>query len=158
MTLYELGCEYDQTEKLLTRCIHHARESLAKAAEEGQVQRAYEIRNYLTDLYAQRVHVRQTAEKLKHYYDEVERQETAPKPRALLVTTRNCPNCVYAEHILTDAGVAFEKIVANDQSDVAERFDVLVAPTLIFDHGDSFNKVENLSNIIKYVEERGGAT
>ena len=68
MTLYELGCEYDKTEALLTACIDHATASLQQAEKAGEAQRAYEIKTYRQDLYEQRKETREIASKLKRYY------------------------------------------------------------------------------------------
>lgn len=68
MTLYELGCEYDKAVETLTWYIQHATEEKKKAEAAGEAQRAYEIRLWLAELYAQRKDTREIADKLKNYY------------------------------------------------------------------------------------------
>jgi ribonucleoside-triphosphate reductase len=57
-----------------------------------------------------------------------------------------------AEKFLTDAGVAYEKIYADQNPDLAKQFEIKQAPTLVIVNGDNIEKVMNVSNIRKFAE------
>lgn len=59
-------------------------------------------------------------------------QETSTLPRGVyLVATKTCPNCQRAEQLLSQAGVAHEKIFAEDNRELAERYRIMQAPSLL---------------------------
>ena len=72
--------------------------------------------------------------------------------KLILVATTTCPNCKMAEKFLNDAGIAFTKVYADKEPDVAKKYNIKGAPVLVIDNGDSFDKVENVSNIRKFVD------
>ena len=51
----------------------------------------------------------------------------------LLFATKTCPNCRQAEKLLTEAGIAFRKVLAEEEPQLAARYGVRQAPTLIAD-------------------------
>lgn len=58
--------------------------------------------------------------------------ETSTLPRGVyLVATKTCPNCQRAEQLLSQAGVAHEKIFAEDNRELAERYRIMQAPSLL---------------------------
>ena len=57
-----------------------------------------------------------------------------------------------AEKFLNDAGFAFTKVYADKEPEVAKKYNIKGAPVLVIDNGDSFDKIENVSNIRKFVE------
>ena len=57
-----------------------------------------------------------------------------------------------AEKFLTDAGFSFTKVYADQQPDIAKKYNIKGAPVLVIDNGDSFDKIENVSNIRKFIE------
>lgn len=67
----------------------------------------------------------------------------------LLVTTGTCPNCRQAEKIMNEAGIAFTKILAEDNSELVTRLEIMRAPTLV----DGDKKYSGLSEIYKFVAE-----
>ena len=53
----------------------------------------------------------------------------------LLFATETCPNCKFAASMLDKAGVVFQKIIATEHIDLANKYGVRQAPTLVV-HGD----------------------
>ena len=72
--------------------------------------------------------------------------------KVILFATTTCPNCKMAEKFLGDAGVAYEKVYADQNPDLAKQFDIKQAPTLVITDGNNVEKVMNVSNIRKFAE------
>ena len=80
----------------------------------------------------------------------------AQKPPAgelLLFATRTCPNCAQAERLLEEAGIPFRKVLAEEEPDLAVRYGVRQAPTLVADGGQAPVKVVGLGNVRKFIED-----
>ncbi|MBQ3047435.1 MAG: thioredoxin family protein, partial [Clostridia bacterium] len=71
----------------------------------------------------------------------------------LLFTTPTCPNCKMAKKRLTDARIYFRAIDATQETELAKKFGVQKAPTLVL-KGNGEDRFENVSDIKKYIEER----
>ena len=85
--------------------------------------------------------------------DEDATEEIKPSTNeTLLFATKTCPNCKMAKMLLEKAGVCFRTIYAEDDADLAKRFKVVKAPTLIVPAGESYSVYENASNIKGFVE------
>lgn len=69
-----------------------------------------------------------------------------------LFTTKTCPNCKMAEGILQDANIEYRMVDAEENSDMAMKYGVMQAPTLIIADGEEVQKFPNASNIKKYAE------
>ena len=69
-----------------------------------------------------------------------------------LFATKTCPNCKMAERFLSDAGIAYTKIYADDAAAEAHKFGVKQAPTLIYISNGTVMKIENVSNIRRFIE------
>ena len=65
--------------------------------------------------------------------------------RLLLVTTTTCPNCRIAKKILDEAGVAYEVVNADEQPEIAEKYHLVKAPTLLVFHPDG--QVDRLTDL-----------
>lgn len=68
--------------------------------------------------------------------DYIEVKEALVQPTNLaegvyLVSTKTCPNCQRADQLLGQAGVAHEKIFAEDNRELAERYSIMQAPSLL---------------------------
>ncbi|MBE6776269.1 MAG: ribonucleoside triphosphate reductase [Ruminococcaceae bacterium] len=72
--------------------------------------------------------------------------------RVILFASKTCPNCKMAARFLDDAGVKYEKILADENPDMANEFDIHQAPTLVVISGGKAEKIVNLSNIRAYTE------
>ena len=70
-----------------------------------------------------------------------------------LFATKTCPNCKMAGVFLDKAGIAYEKVYAEDNAELVERFGIKQAPTLVVTvDGVESEKVINLSNIRKFID------
>jgi anaerobic ribonucleoside-triphosphate reductase len=67
-----------------------------------------------------------------------------------LFTTPTCPNCKMAKTFLQDMDV--EIINANENMDMAGKYGVMQAPTLVIVDGLTYTKIVNVSNIKKFVD------
>ena len=78
---------------------------------------------------------------------------TGKDRRVILFATKTCPNCKMAEKFLQEAGIAYEKIYADDAKELTESLGIRQAPTLAVMEGDvAVEKIVNVSNIRKYTE------
>ena len=74
--------------------------------------------------------------------------------KLILFATKTCPNCKMACTFLDKAGMTYEKLYAEDNADLVKKYEIKQAPTLIVLHDDgSFDKIVNVSNIRKYIEQ-----
>ncbi|MDL2234388.1 ribonucleoside triphosphate reductase [Ruminococcaceae bacterium OttesenSCG-928-L11] len=72
--------------------------------------------------------------------------------KALLFTTKSCPNCKVAASFLEKADIEFEVVDAEEKAELATQYGVLQAPTLIILNGPAIEKYANASNIKKYID------
>jgi len=70
----------------------------------------------------------------------------------LLFATKTCPNCKMAKMLLEKAGVCFRTIYAEDDAELAKTYHIVKAPTLIVPHDNTYDVVENASNIKAFIE------
>jgi ribonucleoside-triphosphate reductase len=75
--------------------------------------------------------------------------------KVLLFATTTCPNCNMAEKLLNEAGVAYEKVYADQEPERAKQYGVTAAPTLVIINGENFEKIVNVSNVRKFAENYG---
>ena len=86
--------------------------------------------------------------------ESLEEQETvAATGEILLFATKTCPNCKIAAALLDKAGIAYTKVYAEENADLCNQYGIKQAPTLVVTDGENYNKVTNVSNIKKYIEE-----
>ena len=74
--------------------------------------------------------------------------------KTLLFTTKKCPNCQVAKEALAEANINYELIDAEEQMDLARKYKVLQAPTLVILDADGIRKVANASNIREFTEKQ----
>ncbi|MCF2680993.1 ribonucleoside triphosphate reductase [Faecalicatena contorta] len=91
--------------------------------------------------------------KTDEHIEEVLKQE-AEAPKTLLFTTKTCPNCVIAKNALDDAHMEYEVIDAQENKELAKKYGVMQAPTLIVVGENGVEKLANASNIVKYTEDK----
>ncbi len=92
----------------------------------------------------------------QHVHDDPEaavEQAPADPDRIILFETRTCPNCRMARTFLDKAGLQYEEVIADENEDECDKFGVRQAPTLVIVSGKLYDKIENVSNIRKYVNE-----
>ena len=64
--------------------------------------------------------------------DSAESSSRSTLPAGLyLMETRTCPNCKHAAAQMEEAGIAFEALLAEENVELAQRFCIMQAPTLI---------------------------
>ncbi|MBO7740872.1 MAG: ribonucleoside triphosphate reductase, partial [Clostridia bacterium] len=73
----------------------------------------------------------------------------------MLFTTPTCPNCKIAKAKLDKAGIAYEVINANENAELVGRFGVKGAPTLVVAGSKKYELYKGVSDIIKFIENRG---
>ena len=71
---------------------------------------------------------------------------------ALLFTSPTCPNCKMAKMILDREGFEYQAIDAYSQKEVAQKYGVSKAPTLIVNYKGEQLVIDNVSDIKKYIE------
>ena len=87
---------------------------------------------------------------LSNYAEDVEVSVRTPENIKYLFTTKTCPNCKAAKEYLH--GESYVLIDAEENMELAQRYGVMQAPTLVVVNGDSHKKYVNVSNIKKYAE------
>ncbi|MCR5800414.1 MAG: ribonucleoside triphosphate reductase [Lachnospiraceae bacterium] len=77
---------------------------------------------------------------------------SVPNDVMYLFTTKTCPNCKLAKEYLNNE--KYVLIDAEENMELAGKYGIMQAPTLVVVNGDSFRKYVNASNIKKFAEER----
>ena len=77
---------------------------------------------------------------------------SAPENEMYLFTTKTCPNCKLAKEYLKNE--KYSLIDAEENMELAGKYGIMQAPTLVVLNGDGFKKYVNASNIKKFAEER----
>ena len=71
---------------------------------------------------------------------------------ALLFTSPTCPNCKMAKMILDREGFEYQTIDAYSQKEVAQKYGVTKAPTMIVNYKGEQLVIDNVSDLKKYIE------
>ena len=87
---------------------------------------------------------------LSNYDTNVTVSVEEPRNVKYLFTTKTCPNCKLAKGYLKDENYVL--IDAEENVELATRYGVMQAPTLVVVNGDEHKKFVNASNIKKYAE------
>lgn len=88
---------------------------------------------------------------LSNFAEEVNVKVEQPQNIKYLFTTKTCPNCKLVKEYLKN--VPYVTIDAEENMELARRYGVMQAPTLVVVNGDSHKKYVNASNIKKYVDQ-----
>ena len=88
---------------------------------------------------------------LSNFAEDVEVKVEQPQDIKYLFTTKTCPNCKLVKEYLKN--VPYVTIDAEENIELARRYGVMQAPTLVVVNGDSHKKYVNASNIKKYVDQ-----
>ncbi len=78
--------------------------------------------------------------------------QTSAEDGVYLFATKTCPNCKMAESFLNKANIPFTKVYAEDNEAFAIENGIRMAPTLVVINGGKAEKIQNVSNIRKYIE------
>ena len=87
---------------------------------------------------------------LSNFAEDVDVSVEQPKNIRYLFTTKTCPNCKLAKEYLK--GINYVLIDAEENMELASRYGVMQAPTLVVVEGEEQKKYVNASNIKKYVD------
>ena len=88
---------------------------------------------------------------LSNFAEEVDVKVEQPQNIKYMFTTKTCPNCKLVKEYLKN--VPYVTIDAEENMELARRYGVMQAPTLVVVNGDSHKKYVNASNIKKYVDQ-----
>lgn len=88
---------------------------------------------------------------LSNFAEDVEVKVEQPQDIKYLFTTKTCPNCKLVKEYLKN--VPYVTIDGEENMELARRYGVMQAPTLVVVNGDSHKKYVNASNIKKYVDQ-----
>ena len=100
------------------------------------------VANAVNETYAQLFSGNQAHEELK----------AESKDNVILFTTKTCPNCAIAKEYL--GSLPYKLVDALEQPDLARKYGVQMAPTLVVDNGNGITKYVRASEIKKYVDEQ----
>jgi ribonucleoside-triphosphate reductase len=78
--------------------------------------------------------------------------ETNDGIKAILFTTKTCPNCRIATKSLEKAHISYQLVDAEENEELAKKYGVMQAPTLVVVDEDGVKKMANASNIKAYAE------
>lgn len=81
----------------------------------------------------------------------VEEVAVSSERKALLFTTKTCPNCKIAKEYLGD--YPYKIVDAEENADLARKYGIMQAPTLVVLEEGKVNKYINASNIKRFTEE-----
>ncbi len=73
--------------------------------------------------------------------------------RVILFATKTCPNCKIAAAKLDRAGIAYEKILADDNPEAATQFGVRQAPTIVVVDGENIEKYAGPGPVQRFIDE-----
>ena len=82
---------------------------------------------------------------------EAPKAEVKEGAKAILFSRVTCPNCRVAEQQLAKAGVAYEKLIADDNKDLCIQYGVKGAPTLVITDGENHVNYYSVPEIKKYI-------
>lgn len=73
----------------------------------------------------------------------------------LLFATHTCPNCKMAVKELNKHGQDFTEIFAEEHPEMAEKYQVQSAPTLVVKNGSESSKIEGYGSIRAFIQQQG---
>ena len=93
-----------------------------------------------------------TAEQTEQAVEQSESPVSADGTEILLFATKTCPNCRVAAAYLDQAGIPYHKLLADENADLVEKYEIRQAPTLVLLKPNGIaEKIVNLSNIKKFI-------
>ena len=75
----------------------------------------------------------------------------AVEGKAILFSRVTCPNCRVAEGLLAKAGIAYEKLIADENLDLCKQYGIKGAPTLVITDGENHTNYYSVPEIKKYL-------
>ena len=97
--------------------------------------------------------------KCNSFVPEASAPDTAPVcagqgSRTILFSRNACPNCTMAMNYLNKAGVAYEKVIADDHMDLARQYGIKQTPTLVVETAEGSHKYAGAGAIKNYVAQK----
>ncbi len=89
---------------------------------------------------------------LSNYAEDVQVEVETPHDVMYLFTTKTCPNCKLAKEYLKNE--QYILIDAEENMELAGKYGIMTAPTLVVVDGENYTKYVNASNIKKFANER----
>ena len=90
---------------------------------------------------------------------EAEQPGLAGSESVRLFTTAVCPKCKAAKRMLDEAGIEYEVVLAEEDPELAKRYGIMQAPSLVIEGGSGCRVVSGLAQIqliAEQAEENGG--
>ena len=78
----------------------------------------------------------------------------APAKKLMLFTTRTCPNCNSAKAQLEKNGIVYDTILAEENAELAKKYGIMQAPTLVLVEGDTFTPYVGVPGVLKYISSK----
>ncbi len=92
---------------------------------------------------------------LKHEVDAVQTEQTAKQAaaegRVMLFATKTCPKCKIAASLLDQAGLAYEKLFVEENEELARKYGLRQAPTLVVESMDGSTKFVEIAGVKEYI-------
>ena len=92
---------------------------------------------------------------LKHEVDAVKAEQTVTQAvaegRVMLFATKTCPKCKIAASLLDAAGIAYEKLFVEENEELARKYGLRQAPTLVVESADGASKFVELAGVKEYI-------
>ena len=80
-----------------------------------------------------------------------EQKAPTANTKAILFSRVTCPNCRVAEGLLSKAGIAYEKLIADEHIEDCRKYGVKGAPTLVITDGENHKAIYSVPEIKKYI-------
>ena len=87
------------------------------------------------------------------HYEEHKKERTIEVTETLLFTTKTCPNCKAAKASLDKAGINYKVVDAEENPELAIKYGIMQAPTLVVNANGVDNILVGLSKIRGYISE-----
>ncbi len=83
-----------------------------------------------------------------------ETEKTDKGTSIVLFTTTTCPNCRLVEKLLDSKGVEYEVVNVNERPELADKYDVMTAPSMLVKEADDYHIYGGLSEIRSFLNEK----
>ena len=80
------------------------------------------------------------------------KERQAQSEQLYLFTTRTCPHCPTAKSLLDEAQLSYTAVNAEEQPQLARKYQIRQAPSLVVAHGDEYSCYCGVDEIRKFIE------
>ena len=99
------------------------------------------------DIGRSRLNKKEQTEEIAGVQEDVKEEEITTESEILLFTTQTCPNCKLAKALLDKANIPYRVLIATEHADLAEKYGIKVAPTLVLKGEDGVIMYKGVSEI-----------